>query len=572
MEFVSSGNNIALKSTQALISDHDQDKIKVNSPNSLRFPNNPDKDPFFKPSAMDVKDEDRDGKTVDLPKKRPRLTRNTRSSKKPDCPGWFILEGIWGVMRFVSHNLSRDDLKVYLETTLVLYALLMALCVVVPYAFTYQNVVDADRRYLENVVLGRNISDAELDSYYSQGALVADGDYPSGMFYKFASFLQSSQRGFTGTSPAYGKWALCHDASGWGFGLTCTLPSHRLFWSFSACLIQLIATTLIEMVIYVALLFLDPLEDVETHKAFIALALPGLLGMWAVGILGIMNYLHLVRVSMQILIPRWNVEAIFQEFYEGMFFTIFWCIFGYLLIAIAIALIIHWIHKDLPPLTYYDDICVDQLGHDMEKVSAVVDDPQILNNFLKDENISHIQDRAQIIQGLRYKRELQRRRKIQAKAKKQGAVSRNQKALFDAMLTVEDLICVINEPILIDGYLKSARIEPPGERLKVYLELKLIAQERSRERGVRNHHHHTGTFLNLQAQTQALKTDHKGAASIPSASPLGDAVGTSGKGEASVEFSAHDSLSASVGASAGRGDDTKVIVRERKKSGPLLRV
>eukprot|EP00954_Amorphochlora_amoebiformis_P006052 474715-Amorphochlora_amoeboformis.AAC.1 len=61
MEFVSSGNNIALKSTQALISDHDQDKIKVNSPNSLRFPNNPDKDPFFKPSAMDVKDEDRDG-------------------------------------------------------------------------------------------------------------------------------------------------------------------------------------------------------------------------------------------------------------------------------------------------------------------------------------------------------------------------------------------------------------------------------------------------------------------------------------------------------------------------------
>jgi len=168
--------------------------------------------------------------------------------------------------------MNQERIRVFLETLLVVFALIMALVLSVMYAFGYDDLVAADKRFLENIVLGRNVSDAELETYYSAGAL-RPAKTPSGFYYKYSQLLRRTVSPYLwpreGGQDAYGPWPKCFldDAYSDSNYPACTLPSYRLFFFTNSANSYLIGSTLSLAVLYVlVLLFGSFVEDKKSQQ------------------------------------------------------------------------------------------------------------------------------------------------------------------------------------------------------------------------------------------------------------------------------------------------------------------
>jgi len=225
---------------------------------------------------------------------------------------------------------------------------------------------------------------------------------------------------------------------------------------------------------------MESLDDPEVYKTFVAFFALGMVLDVGWLCMAIGFYVNLTRIAVEILIPRWNASALYVQFYRDLFWAVMIPIVIYFYICYGVAAAVAGIlrrnasrkirERSAFYLWYYQDT-IKQAG--LEEIQGL--DVSEMNGNLKEVGLLDSTERAHLVNAVRERQLLRkvRSRKESMTASSSGPIERNKDVLRLADVSEADLLQVVECGFqAVNAVLDAAGVEPAGERLRVFLELK----------------------------------------------------------------------------------------------------
>jgi len=224
------------------------------------------------------------------------------------------------------------------------------------------------------------------------------------------------------------------------------------------------------------LLFGSFVEDKKSQQILSLLFFPVVIVILAIGVQGISFFIGSVVVSNAILFPRWNAEALGAQYGNTLFYWIFFPVICYFLAILAIASLHSYKSKRNEGIYARNRPILARDGlFDQNVAGILTKEPSILDNYLNGIGIKNANDRCQC--AVFYKKDVLKHVTThliedQINSGKTTAMKRHEKTLQEAMVTLGDLQKLAQTPNAFFQVLHSMGVEPVGERVKLFLELR----------------------------------------------------------------------------------------------------
>jgi len=405
---------------------------------------------------------------------------------------------VWNGLRALAATFKRKDLIAFLETFSLVASLVLAFVLAVQFSFEPPYIVEADKRYLEQIIYNRSLSQQEIDNYYSSQALTHNQYFPADQFYAYSRFLGSNSDIYIReeTQSAFGTWTKCFSSQTYTRGVDhayCMLPSYRLFFYGNSATSILIACLLAAITIYLVLIASSKcLDDLETYKTFAVFIVPVIIAFFIIGFVGITYFFGQMRVVNQIIMPRWNAEALAYPLYNDLFYYIYIPLLGFVALGLFVAFFLQrYLRRQYTFKEYYEESLYDAGMNNPDVTDFFLRNPTIFNENLKDYGFTNGSDRARIYQGLSRTRVvsgadstmslLGGEKKVSSFKSvliQMSVLDRNKKILEAAGLSKSDLKTLAKFPNYLEKVLSNAGVTSAEERLRIIIELNCSENEK----------------------------------------------------------------------------------------------